>query len=404
MAIARDVKEEQMSKPTEPAAVPSRNDVPREPLAWLYRNPNWPSDKAAFVQLIRATLREDRTWLEIPLYAADQEQTEPVATQVKPDVSQEGQTGRKNTAPEPAPAAGQVVSIPGKSADQSMVDQPCVAAAPQDYSQVPMGSVGASYGLNPGAPAAGHGSCWFIERMADHSQPPRPYKRWLQSFSHENPVWTNNPLSAIRFCREQDAKSLCKHFGIPTLQRYAPFATEHVFLVTHAPAAGHEVTFKTSELRRKLPNSIIGGHDDSVPTEAQVEPAGSMRNLVPAAAPDLCDKILSDMPPYYGETVGVAAPDSRVTLSAGQIADFEIIWEKIGRSLMVGTAVSRQALAAIDLCDRVGALEICMSHDADKLKAFDKLQSEVEHWREWAKCAQKLYHDETGKDLQSEAK
>ena len=82
---------------------------------------------------------------------------------------------------------------------------------------------------------------WFLERIADRSFPPRPYERWLQSFNYEYPAWTNNPLLALRFCRKQDVQALCKAFGIPALQKYAPFATEHIFIDAAMTDAGRNV-------------------------------------------------------------------------------------------------------------------------------------------------------------------
>lgn len=84
---------------------------------------------------------------------------------------------------------------------------------------------------------AGQGEpvAWFVERRDDRSFPAKPYKRWLAAFDYEECIWTNDPLEAIRFCRKEDADKLCRSFGLPEIQRYSPFPSEHIFIGDTSP-------------------------------------------------------------------------------------------------------------------------------------------------------------------------
>ena len=67
---------------------------------------------------------------------------------------------------------------------------------------------------------------WFVERE-NRSKPPVPFKRWLASWNYEEPIWTNDPLFAIRFARKEDAEET---FELPELRGLSPFASEHSFI------------------------------------------------------------------------------------------------------------------------------------------------------------------------------
>lgn len=57
--------------------------------------------------------------------------------------------------------------------------------------------------------------CWFIERPESVAFGyGKSNGRWLFGFDQAEPIWTDNPLIAVWFCRKEDAEKLTTQFGL----------------------------------------------------------------------------------------------------------------------------------------------------------------------------------------------